>query len=66
MEFSIKDFFSKCDQIRRKIRYMCVQCMREEASFHMFFEKVKASKGKLEIDDTQLSKKRKVSRKELS
>ena len=40
--------------------------MREEASFHMFFEKVKASKGKLEIDDTQLSKKRKVSSKELS
>ena len=40
--------------------------MREEASFHMFFEKVKASKWKLEIDDTQLSKKRKVSSKELS
>ena len=28
--------------------------MREEASFRMFFEKVKATKRKLEIDDPEL------------
>ena len=28
--------------------------MREEASFRMFFEKVKTSKRKLEIDDLEL------------
>ena len=33
--------------------------MREEASFRMFFEKVRASKRKLEINDPKLSKKRK-------
>ena len=35
--------------------------MREEASFRMFFEKVRASKQKLEIDDPKPPKKRKVS-----
>ena len=35
--------------------------MREEASFLMIFEKVRASKWKLEIDDPKLPKKRKVS-----
>ena len=35
--------------------------MREEASFRMFFEKVKASKQKLEIDDQELPWKGKVS-----
>ena len=35
--------------------------MREEASFLMIFEKVRASKWKLEIDDPKLPKKRKLS-----
>ena len=35
--------------------------MREEASFRMFFEKVRASKQELEIDDPKPPKKRKVS-----
>ena len=35
--------------------------MREEASFRMFFKKVRASKQKLEIDDQKPLKKRKVS-----
>ena len=35
--------------------------MREEASFRMFFEKVKASKRKLEIDNLELPSERKVS-----
>ena len=34
--------------------------MREEARFRMFFEKFKASKRKLEIDDPKPSKKREV------
>ena len=34
--------------------------MREEASFRMYFEKVKASNRKLEIDDPELPKKKKV------
>ena len=34
--------------------------MREEASFCMFFEKFRASKRKLEIDDPKPPKKRKV------
>ena len=34
--------------------------MREEASFRIFFEKVKASKQKLEIDDQELPRKGKV------
>ena len=34
--------------------------MREEASFHMFFEKVRASAEKLEVDDPKLPRKRKV------
>ena len=33
--------------------------MREEASFRMFFEKVKESKRKLEIDDPELPLKKK-------
>ena len=33
--------------------------MREEASFHMFFEKVRVSARKLEIDDQRLLRKRK-------
>ena len=32
--------------------------MREEASFRMFFEKVKESKRKLEIDDPELPQKK--------
>ena len=35
--------------------------MREETSFCMFFEKVKASKPKLEIDDLELPSERKIS-----
>ena len=35
--------------------------MREEASFRMFFEKVKASKRKLEIDNLELPPEGKVS-----
>ena len=35
--------------------------MREEASFRMFFVKVRASKRKLEINDPKLPKKIKVS-----
>ena len=35
--------------------------MREEASFRMFFEKVKASKRKLEMDDLELHSERKIS-----
>ena len=35
--------------------------MREEANFRMFFEKVKASKWKLEIDDLELPSERKIS-----
>ena len=34
--------------------------MREEASFRMFFGKVRASKQELDIDDPKLPKKRKV------
>ena len=34
--------------------------MREEASFRMFFKKVRASKQKLEIDDQKPPKTRKV------
>ena len=33
--------------------------MREEASFHMFFEKVRASAQKLEVNDPKLPRKRK-------
>ena len=35
--------------------------MREEASFRMLFEKVKASKRKREIDDLELPSERKIS-----
>ena len=35
--------------------------MREDASFRMFFEKAKASKRKLEIDDLELPSERKIS-----
>ena len=38
-----------------------LQGMREEGSFRMFFEKVRAPKRKLEINDPKLPKKRKVS-----
>ena len=34
--------------------------MREEASFHMFFEKVSASAQKLETNNPKLPRKRKV------
>ena len=34
--------------------------MREEAGFHMFFEKVRTSTQKLEVNDPKLPKKRKV------
>ena len=34
--------------------------MREEAGFHMFFEKVRTSRQKLEVNDPKLPKKRKV------
>ena len=33
--------------------------MREEASFHMFFEKVRASAQKLKVNDPKLPRKRK-------
>ena len=39
--------------------FSSLQDMREEASFRMFFEKVRLSKGKLETDDTKLPKKEK-------
>ena len=35
--------------------------MREEASFRMFFEKVKVPKRKLEIDNLELPSERKIS-----
>ena len=35
--------------------------MREEASFHVFFVRVRASARKLEIDDSRVPRKRKVS-----
>ena len=34
--------------------------MREEVIFHMFFEKVRASAQKLEVNDPKLPRKRKV------
>ena len=44
-----------------KLYFSTLQGMREEASFRMLFEKVRASKQKLEINDPKLLKKRKVS-----
>ena len=41
--------------------FTSLQVMREEANFFMFFEKFRASKRKLEIDDPKPPKKRKVS-----
>ena len=40
-----------------KICFSSLQGKREEASFRMFFEKVRASKRKLEIDDQKQPKK---------
>ena len=41
--------------------FLSLQGMREEAGFRMFFEKVNASKWKLEIDDLELPSERKIS-----
>ena len=41
--------------------FLSLQGMREEAGFRMFFEKVNASKRKLEIDDLELPSERKIS-----
>ena len=40
--------------------FTSLQVMREEANFFMFFEKFRASKRKLEIDDPKPPKKRNV------
>ena len=40
--------------------FSSLQDMRGEASFRMFFEKVRLSKEKLETDDTKLPKKEKL------
>ena len=40
--------------------FTLLQVMREEANFFMFFEKFRASKRKLEIDDPKPPKKRNV------
>ena len=37
--------------------FSSLQDMREEASYHMFFEKLRLPKAKLETDDTKLPKK---------
>ena len=37
-------------------KYATLQSMREEASFRMFFEKVRMSKRKLEVNDPKLPK----------
>ena len=44
-----------------KVCFSTLQSIREEASFHMFFQKVRSSARKLEIDDPRLPRKRKVS-----
>ena len=43
-----------------KVCLSTLKGMREEASFHMFFEKVRASAQKLEVNDPKLPRKRKV------
>ena len=50
--------YYKAQQIA-KIFFSSLQGMREEASFCMFFEKFRASKRKLEIDDPKPPKKEK-------
>ena len=45
-------------QLIAKICFSLLQGMREKASFRMFFEKFRASKRKLEIDDPKSPKKR--------
>ena len=52
--------FYKAQQIA-KICSSLLQGMRDEASFCIFFEKFRASKGKLEINDPKPPKKRNVS-----
>ena len=47
-------------QLIAKICFSLLQGMREKASFRMFFEKFRASKRKLEIDDPKPPKKEKV------
>ena len=42
-----------------KVSLSMLKGMREEASFHMFFEKVRASAQKLEVNDPKLPRKRK-------
>ena len=44
-----------------KTCFLLLQGVREEASFRMFFEKVKVSKRKLEIDNLELPSERKIS-----
>ena len=46
-------------QLIAKICFSPLQGMKKEASFRMFFEKFRASKRKLEIDDPKPPKKRK-------
>ena len=43
-----------------KVCLSTLKGMREEAGFHMFFEKVRTSRQKLEVNDPKLPKKRKV------
>ena len=42
-----------------KVSLSMLKGMREEASFHMFFEKVRASAQKLKVNDPKLPRKRK-------
>ena len=49
----------KAQQIA-KVCLSTLKGMREDASFHMFFEKVRASAQKLEVNDPKLPRKRKV------
>ena len=44
-----------------KTCFLLLQGVREEASFRMFFEKVKVSKRKLEIDNLELLSEIKIS-----
>ena len=46
-------------QLIAKICFSPLQGMKKEASFRMFFEKFRASKRKLEIDDPKPPKKEK-------
>ena len=52
--------FSKAQSIA-KVRFSTLQGVREEAGFHMLFQKRRASAQKLEINDPILTRKRNVS-----